>query len=379
MKCVATCAFGVETALKNEMKEAGFVIERSDNGKVYFDTDLAGMIEANMALRTADRIFIVLGAAIVKTFDALFAAVKQWDLHRYLEPTGRFLIQAKSVKSTLYSLRDIQSIGKKALIENLKTATGQAIFPETGAPHPLLFNLVNDQVELWLDTSGEALHKRGYRLKQGEAPIKETLAAALVLLSFYQSGRPLYDPFCGAGTLVIEAAMLAKKMAPNLNRTFAFDAYSFVDQTVRKRVRVALLKRIDQTVTPHIHASDIDRHIVEAAMHNAEAAGVDDIIHFQVSDYKLRAYDAPFGLILTNPPYGERLDTTDEAEKLYQGLAARYHQLTTYSLFMITAYPGIEGIFRKQANRTRVFFNGNIKARYYQFHGPKAPAAPEKS
>ncbi len=373
MKAVATCAFGVETALKNEMKAEGFHLERSDNGKLYFDVDLAGLYHANMALRTADRIFIVLGSAKASSYDALFDAVKQWPLKDYLDEKGRFLIQAKSVKSTLYSLRDIQSVGKKAVLENLKAARGQTVFLETGAPYPLLFNFVNDQVELWLDTSGEALHKRGYRLLQGAAPIKETLAAALVLLSFYQSGRPLYDPFCGSGTLAIEAAMIAKNMAPNLNRSFALDAYPFANQTIRRHVRGQLLKRIDQTVTPHIYASDFDRQMVEAAQANAEAADVEDIIQFQLSDFRLRSYENQYGLILTNPPYGERLETAAEAEKLYQDLSALYRTLNSYSLFMITAYPGIEGIFRKQANRTRVFFNGNIKSRYYQFHGPKKP------
>lgn len=371
MKLVATCAFGIEAVLKREMEDLGLTILESENGKIYFEGDQKSLFLASMALRTAERIFIVLGKSHVKSYDDLFDFIKSLNLKFYVSKKGKYLVLAKSVKSTLYSLRDIQSITKKAMIENLKLAYKTDTFLELEEAYKFLLDIQKDNAELWLDTSGDGLHKRGYRTKQGEAPIKETLAAALVKLSFYQKDRVLYDPFCGSGTIAIEAAMIAKNMAPNLNRAFAFMKFPWVDLELFKETRKDLLKQIDQEAELTIIASDVDQNILSVASENAYNAGVEDAIRFELSNFEYRLFDKPYGIIITNPPYGIRLDTLEEAEVLYHKIAERFNKMPTYSLYMISSYPGIEGIIGKKADRTRVLFNGNVKARYYQYYGPK--------
>ncbi|MFP4286901.1 MAG: class I SAM-dependent RNA methyltransferase [Candidatus Izemoplasmataceae bacterium] len=371
MKFVATCAFGIEAVLKREMEGLSLNIIASENGKIYFEGDQADLFKASIALRTAERIFIVLGSQVVKSYDELYDFIKTIDLKSYVSKKGKYLVLAKSVKSTLYSLRDIQSITKKAMIDNLTHAYKTNTFLEEEESYKFLIDIQKDTCECWLDTSGDGLHKRGYRTKQGEAPIKETLAAALVLLSFYQKERVLYDPFCGSGTIPIEAAMIGKNMAPNLNRGFAFLKFPWIDLEAFKTVRKDFLQAIDQEANLTIIASDVDQNILSVASENAFNAGVDDVIRFELTRFEYQAFDKPYGIIITNPPYGIRLDTLEEAEALYQKIAKRFTELKTYSLYMITSYPGIEGIIGKKADRTRVLFNGNVKARYYQYYGPK--------
>ncbi|MFH5882048.1 THUMP domain-containing class I SAM-dependent RNA methyltransferase [Liberiplasma polymorphum] len=373
MEFVATCAFGIEAVLKREMTLLGLNITRSENGKIYFEGNQEAMVLANLALRTAERIFIVFGHQKVLTYDELFDFIKSIKFRPILSHEGAYLIQAKTVQSQLFSPRDLQTITKKALIENLKVSFKVDTFLEQKERYRFLLNLQKDECELWLDTSGEALHKRGYRVKQGVAPIKETLAAALVLLSFYEKDRVLYDPFCGSGTIPIEAAMICKNMAPNLNRSFDFLHFPWFDKTIYKQVKAELLKAINQTETCKIIASDEDPRAVEMAEENAIEAGVDDAIVFQLCKFEHQQFKIPYGIIITNPPYGERLDTLEEAELLYRSIGQTFKTLKDYSLYMITSYPGIEGIFAKKADKTRVLFNGNIKARYYQYFGPRPP------
>lgn len=374
MKCVATTTFGLEAVCKRELDALGYNILSSDNGKIYFEANIEGLIYANLYLRTADRVYIVVGEQKVMSFDDLFEFVKGMNLKQYLDSDGQFIIDAKSVKSKVYSLRDIQSITKKALIENLKVAFKQEYFKETNAKFRFIMQIQKDQAEFWLDTSGEALHKRGYRIDQGEAPIKETLAAGLVLLSFYEPSRTLYDPFCGAGTIAIEAAMIARNIAPGLNRKFAFESFGFIDRNVVKKVRKEAFLAIDQDSEVHIEASDMDPNMIEMAKENAIEAGVDEDIHFEMAKFEHKVFDAPYGIIITNPPYGERLEDKDKAMTLYHEIGTKMNTLSDYSVYIITSLGGVEKILKRNAERTRVLYNGNIKSRYYQFLGPRPKA-----
>lgn len=368
---VATTSFGVEAVLKRELQSLGYEIVRSDNGRVYFHVNTQGVIEANMHLRTAERVFIVLGSQKVLTYDNLFDWVKQLSIAPLVSKEGQFVINAKSVKSVLYSLRDIQSIVKKSMVENLKASFKTDTLSETKARYDFLLNLQQNQAELWLDTSGQGLHKRGYRTQQGEAPIKETLAAALVLLSFYDESRILYDPFCGSGTIVIEAAMIALNIAPGLQRSFAFETHQWANLEEFKTVKKQAYQNIRHDLESKIYASDRDPKMVAMAEENAISAGVDSMISFEVAQFNHKVFDQPYGIIITNPPYGERLEEKETIHLLYEDIGKMMLTKQDYSYYVITSTPQIEKIVKRQADRTRVLYNGNIKSRYYQFYGPK--------
>ncbi len=371
MEMVATCAFGIEAVLRREMLTHGFNMTKRTNGRIYFTGDADALYKANMALRTAERIHLVLSRARTETFDALFEHVASVPWHQHLDDRGRYEVHAKSVASKLFSLRDIQAIAKKALIRKFQEHRPGHVFSETGSRYVLTVQLKDDICEIWLDTSGEGLHKRGYRQAQGEAPIKETLGAALVLLSFYEKGRHLYDPFCGSGTIPIEAAMIAANIAPNLDRGFAFQALPWYDSETFSHVRRTLMKAIDMDGITVIEASDIDDDVVKHAQDNARRAGVDAFIRFETVPFSERHFEARYGIVITNPPYALRLETDTAAETIYRSIAQMYRRHPDYSLYLLSAYPGIEKIMKKQANKTRVIFNGNVKSRYYQYYGPR--------
>ncbi len=371
MEFLATCAFGIEAVLKREIQSLGLNVTRSSNGKIYFSGDIETMVQANLHLRTAERIFIVIGKGKVLTYDELFDFIKKLSLKSFVSQKGQYMVQAKSVKSKLFSPRDIQSIVKKAMIENLRQAYGVRQFDESEEKYAFLLELQNDQAELLLDTSGKSLHKRGYRLSQGEAPLKETLASALVLLSFYDKSRVLYDPFCGSGTIVIEAAMIAKNIAPGLNRSFSFLHFAWFDKAIYQRVKKAAYKAISSEDIVPIQASDIDPKSVRMAEENAIEAGVEDAIAFEIADFRIREYQKDYGIVISNPPYGERLEDKESAEQLYSDFGKIMKAYSSYSFYIISSYNGVEGLFKRKADRTRVLFNGNIKTRYYQYYGPK--------
>jgi len=369
MECVATTAFGIEAVLKRELIKLGFDIKRSSNGRIYFETDVSGIIGANLHLRTAERVYVVLGSQKVKSFDELFDWMVELPLERYLHQKGRFIVNAKSSKSTLFSLRDIQSIGKKALIKRLQKHYGVERFPETAESYGLLLNLQNDVAELWLDTSGAALHKRGYRKQTGSAPLKETLAAAMVLLSHYGKDRTLYDPFCGSGTIPIEAAMIAKNIAPGLNRNFAFQRFFWVSKDDYNTARRNALKQIKHESIAPIVASDVDPGVIRSAKENAEHAGVDEAINFEIADFSHQNFSAASPVFITNPPYGERMGE-EEVERLYKGLGKLLRKHKDASFYILTPVSGVEQLMGKKPSRTRVLFNGPIKTRLYQYIGP---------
>ncbi len=368
---VAVTPFGIESVAKREIMNLGFDVERVNDGRVYFTTDHKGIAKANVHLRTVERIYYVIGQKTLKSFDDLFDFVYAQSYRSLVSPDGRFVVNAQSKGSELFSLRDIQKITKKALIETFKGQFNRAVFDETGPDFDFLVYINNDAAELLLDTSGEALHKRGYRLAAGDAPIKETLAAALIQLSFFDKDRTLIDPFCGAGTIPIEAAMLAKNIAPGLNRSFACEHLPFVGKTVLKQVRKEALKAIDQEAVLTIYASDIDKDIIEIAKDNAFEAGVDDVITFQMSHVNHRIWEDNNHIIITNPPYGKRIGENKDLDALYKSLGEIIRNHPTNSYYVMTPYMGFEKQIGKKANKTRILFNGTIKTRFYQYFGPK--------
>ncbi len=371
MECVATCAFGLEAVVRRELEALGINVLATENGRVRFPFTSDNLVRANVHLRVAERIFIILGEQEnVTTYDALFDFVRTLELTSCFAPEDRFVMLANSVKSTLYSPRDMQSIGKKALVDNIKAATGCHELLENGPTRTLTLELRNNHVGLWLDTTGAPLHKRGYRLNQGDAPLRETLAAALVSLSFYGPNRTLYDPFCGSGTVVIEAAMMAKNIAPGLNRSFAFETLRCIDKSVLKHTRREALRAIDHATPLRIIGTDINPKMVAIAKENAAEAGVEDAIVFNVSDVRAMRFD-DYAVIITNPPCGDRLNDPQEADALHEALGQLMKKHATCSYYVYTALPGAEQRFKRKADRTRVLFNGPIKARYYQYYGPK--------
>jgi len=377
MRCVATTAFGLEAVLKRELTGYGFSITDSAHGRIYFEANVRGMVRANLRLRTAERVYVVLGAKRVETFDELFDWIESLPLGKYLHEQGQYIVNAKSHKSTLFSVRDIQSIGKKALIRSLQKSYGTEIFPETKEKYALLINIQKDNAELWLDTSGIALHKRGYRKQTGKAPLKETLAAALVLLSHYHETRTLYDPFCGSGTIPIEAAMVAKNIAPGLHRRFAFQRFFWVSKEAYTIERREALKAIKHEPIKPIVASDSDPGAIASAKENAEKAGVDEEIHFEIADFSHQIFSEPAPVFITNPPYGERMGK-EEVSALYKSVGEILKKKPEASFYILTPVSGVEQLLGKKADRTRVLFNGPIKTRLYQYIGPP-PKKNEKS
>ena len=370
--CVATTAFGLEATLKREIANLELEVIKTMNGRVYFKANNQGMAKANLWLRTAEHVYIVLNSGQTLTFDALFELVSHVKFAQYLQKNGQFIVNANSVKSTLYSLRDIQKISKKALIQSMENAYPHETFKEQGPRHDILITILDEHAEVWLDTSGDALHKRGYRLDQGEAPIKETLAASMIELSFYNRARILVDPFCGSGTIPIEAAMIAKNIAPGLNRDFAYEQFVFIDQKLSKTVRKEALQSIDHETAIYIYASDIQHDMIEIAKENAMEAGVYEDIRFQVSDFRLLDFSLEHGVVISNPPYGNRLGKDQkEMDMLYKDLGDVIRKYTKNSYYLLTPYVGFERTVKKRADKTRVLFNGRIKTRFYQYFGEK--------
>jgi len=366
VRCVATAAFGVEAVVKRELIALGHTIERSENGKLYFDCDVRALFEANLWLRSADRVYIVLAGREVKTFDDLYEWVNSLPLEHWLSPQGRYLVEARSKKSQLHSLRDLQSITKKALVDRLLEGHSVSALQEKGERYRLLVSLEADQAELWLDTSGEGLFKRGYREHALDAPMKETLAAALVQLSFYSPDRAFLDPFCGSGTIPIEAAMIARNIAPGLHRRFDLEKFPFVDADTIKKGRREALKAIDHNAPGPLLASDVSHAAIHAARANAEAAGVDADIQFTIQDVHDTLRIPPHAVIITNPPYGGRIEA---ARRAHEGLGRLLRKENHASFFILSALHGAEKILGR-AHKTRVLYNGPIKARLYQYHGP---------
>ncbi len=371
----APCHFGMEAVLKREIIDIGYEISKVEDGRVYFFGDDEAIVRANLWLRTTERVLINVGSFKADTYDELFEKTKAIDWSEYLTKDAKFWVsKASSVKSKLFSPSDIQSIVKKAIVEKMKSIYNISWFQEDGAEYPLRVSIYKDVVTLGLDTTGVSLHKRGYRTKVAKAPITETLAAALIMLTPWRKDRILIDPFCGSGTFAIEAAMMAMNMAPGLNREFLSQNW---ENMINRKLWYELIdearEEVDEDVKPDIQAYDIDETVLKAARENAANAGVS--IHIQKRDVSELTHAKKYGFIITNPPYGERLEDKESLPPLYKTLGERFKALDNWSLYMITSYEDCEKYIGRKANKNRKVYNGMIKTYFYQFEGDKPPKA----
>lgn len=372
---IAPCHFGMEAVLKNEIIDLGYDVTEVTDGRVTFFGDEEALCRANIFLRTAERILIKIGAFHAETYEELFQGIKALPWEDYIPVNGKFWVaKAGSVKSKLFSPSDIQSIIKKAMVERLKGIYHTEWFSEDGESFPLRVFLLKDEVTVGLDSTGESLHKRGYRKLVAKAPIAENLAAALIMLTPWNKSRILVDPFCGSGTFPIEAAMMAASMAPGMKRDFTAMNWEHI---VGKRVWYDAMDEandmVDINIDTDIQGYDIDDSMVEIARANAKAAGVDSLIHFQRRGVEDLSHAKKYGFIITNPPYGERLEEKAALPALYQTIGKRFALLDSWSLFMITAYEQAEKDIGRKADKNRKIYNGMLKTYYYQFLGPKPP------
>ena len=375
MELIAPCHFGLESVLKREVLDLGYEIASVDDGRVSFWGDAQAICDANIFLRTAERVLLKVGAFKAETFEELFDKTRALPWERYIPKNGKFWVtKAASVKSKLFSPSDIQSIMKKAMVERLKEYYGLEWFPEDGASYPIRVFLMKDVVTIGIDTSGVSLHKRGYRQMKVKAPITETLAAALIMLTPWKKERILVDPFCGSGTFPIEAAMMAANMAPGMNRSFLAEEW---DNLIPKKAWYDALDEandlVDVNVSVDIQGYDIDAEAVKAARQNAKDAGVDHLIHFQERAVKDLRHPKKYGFIITNPPYGERLEEKKNLPELYREFGESFRLLDSWSAYMITSYEDAERYFGRKADKKRKIYNGMLKTYFYQFMGPKPP------
>ena len=374
----APCHFGLEAVLKREIYDLGYEITRVENGRVSFSGDAEAIALANIHLRTAERVFLKVGEFEAVTFDDFFNHIEALPWEDYIPADGKFWVtKAASVKSQLFSTSDLQSLAKKAMAKRLGAAYGLEWLPETGAPYPVRIFFMNDFAEVFLDTTGTSLHKRGYRKLEGEAPISETLAAALIMLTPWHADRILLDPFCGSGTIPIEAAMIAADIAPGLQRSFTAEQWeNIIHKDIWSSVRADAYAAIDTSVETDIQGYDIDDNAVKIARANAESAGVDDMIHFQRRAVADTSHPKKYGFIVTNPPYGERLTEGGgglDLPTLYRQIGEAYRGLDSWSMYLITSYEDAEKYIGAKADKNRKIYNGMIKTYFYQYLGPKPP------
>lgn len=372
---IAPCHFGLEAVLKREIMDLGYEISQVEDGKVTFYGDEQAVVYANMFLRTAERILLKVGQFSACTYDELFENTKALPWEEYIPANGKFWIKkASSIKSKLFSPSDIQSIMKKAMVERLKKKYKKEWFEEDGASFPVRVSLMKDVVTVAIDTTGVSLHKRGYRKLQSKAPISETLAAALIMLTPWKKDRILVDPFCGSGTFLIEAAMMASNIAPGINRSFL--AENWKELIPRKHWYDALEEAqdlVDAHLDIDLQGFDIDGEVVKNARENAAAAGVDHLIHFQQREVAKLRHPKKYGFIITNPPYGERLEDKKMLPDLYRQIGQVYQGLDSWSMFLITSYEDAERYIGRKADKNRKIYNGMIRTYYYQYLGPKPP------
>lgn len=375
IELIAPCHFGLEAVLKREIQDLGYEIAQVDDGRVTFYGDNAAICRANIFLRSAERILLKAGCFKAETFDELFENTRGIPWEEYIPKDGKFWVaKAASVKSKLFSPSDIQSIMKKAMVERLKVHYHMKWFEEKGASYPLRVFLLKDMVTIGIDTSGVSLHKRGYRQLSGKAPITETLAAALIMLTPWHKDRVLVDPFCGSGTFPIEAAMMAANIAPGMNRSFPAEEWSgVVPKHLWYEAADEANDLIDDEIDVDIQGYDIDAEVLKAARQNAEDAGVGHLIHFQQRDVRDLRHPKKYGFVITNPPYGERLEEKQVLPVLYKDFGDSFQKLDSWSAYMITSYEEAEKYFGRQADKNRKIYNGMIKTYFYQFLGPKPP------
>lgn len=375
IELIAPCHFGLEAVLKREILDLGYEISSVEDGRVTFQGDAEAVCRANIFLRTAERVLLKVGSFQAVSFEELFEKTKALPWEAYIPKAGKFWVtKASSVKSRLFSPSDIQSVMKKAMVRRLQEHYRMECFPEDGPEYPVRVFLMKDQVTVGIDTSGASLHKRGYREVSGKAPITETLAAALIMLTPWRGDRILVDPFCGSGTFPIEAAMMAANIAPGMNRSFTAEKwtnlipkklwYDTVDEASD------LIREPEET---DIQGYDADEDVIRIARRNAAEAGVENMIHFQRRDVRDLSHPKKYGFIITNPPYGERLEDKKDLPELYRAFGESFRRLETWSAYMITSYEDAERYFGRKADKNRKIYNGMLKTYFYQFQGPKPP------
>lgn len=373
VELIATATFGLEAVVKRELQNLGYGNLNVSDGKVSFAADAAAIPRANLWLRTADRVLLKLGEFKALTFDELFEKTKALPWGDWITRDGKFTVNGKSVKSKLFSISDCQAIVKKAVVEKLKQKYKVDWFEETGPEFTIQVALLNDTATLTIDTSGAGLHKRGYRQEAGEAPLKETLAAAMIQLSYWNKKRILLDPCCGSGTIPIEAALIGRNIAPGLNRRFAAEAWPGPGPDLWKRTRVEAFNAIDQDTPLQIFASDLDQNAITVASENAFAAGVDDCITFAAKPLQQLKVEGKYGVVITNPPYGGRLGNHREISELYRAMGKKFSTEPTWSVYVLTAEEKFESLYGARAHRKRKLYNGNIRVDYYQYYGERPP------
>lgn len=372
---ISPCHFGLEAVLKREILGLGLKILKVEDGKITYKGDADAICRANISLRTTERVLIKVGSFRATTFDELFEGTRALPWEDFIPENGKFWVtKATSIKSKLFSPSDIQSIMKKAMVERLKIKYRTSRFDEDGESFPVRVTLMKDEVTVGLDTSGDSLHKRGYRLASVKAPITETLAAALLMLTPWNKDRILIDPFCGSGTFPIEAALIGANIAPGLNRSFGAEPwthlipkkswYNAIDEA-----ESLIIRDIDMDIQGY----DINRNAIKAAMENARNAEVDKMIHFQQRPVSELSHRKKYGFIVTNPPYGMRLDTENDIKNLYREIGDAYRRLDDWSMFLITAYEQAEKYIGKKADKNRKIYNGMVKTYFYQYMGAKPP------
>ena len=375
IQLVAPCHFGMEAVLKREIYDLGYDITKVEDGRVTFEGDLETICRSNIFLRTAERVMVQIGRFRATTFDELYENMKDLPWEDWIPQDGKFWVKkASSVKSKLFSASDIQSICKKAMVDRLKMTYHTDWFKEDGASFPVRIFLLKDEVTVALDTTGGPLHKRGYRTWTSKAPISETLAAALIMLTPWRADRILVDPFCGSGTFLIEAAMMAANIAPGMNRSFTAEAWThLIPKQMWYDVVEEAEEMVDTDISCDLQGYDIDPDMIRIARANAKQAGVDHLIHFQQRDVADLKHSKKYGFIITNPPYGERLEDKKDLPALYTTIGQVYRDLDAWSMYLITSYEEAERYIGRKADKNRKLYNGMIRTYFYQFMGPKPP------
>jgi len=370
---MATAAFGLEKVVARELKQLGYDPQQIENGRVIFEADAAAICHCNLWLRSADRVLLEVGRFDARDFGELFDKTSSLPWSEWLTVDAAFPVRGKSVRSTLHSVPDCQSIVKKAIVESLKRTHDKSWFEEDGPTMSVEVSIVKDQATLTIDTSGAGLHKRGYRTLAGPSPLKETLAAGLIQLSDWRPDRPFVDPFCGTGTLPIEAALIAKGVAPGIKRTFASEGWPQLAASLwdaaREEARDTQASRPDFTLV----GTDIDSRALGLARYHARQAGVDDCIHFQQKPFAEFSTSRKYGCLVCNPPYGERSGSLAEAESLYAQMAGLFSNQPTWSVYVLTSHDRYESIVKRKADRRRKLYNGRLACTFYQFFGPRPP------
>ncbi len=373
MHLIATSAFGIESAVGRELERLGYGDQHIENGKVTFSGDEAAICRTNLWLRSADRVLVKMGEFKALSFEELFEQTKSLPWDEWIPENAEFPVDGKSISSKLSSVPDCQAIVKKAVVEKLKQRYRREWFEETGPLYRIEVALLKDMATLTLDTTGAGLHKRGYRRLAGSAPLKETMACAMLMISRWNRDRILIDPFCGSGTIPIEAAMIAKNIAPGLKRSFSSEGWSSIPRELWKKARDEARDLIRHDSELRIHGSDISEEAISLARHHAKQAGVDSDIHLQRMDMADISSRYKYGFIICNPPYGQRLGEVRQAESLYRHMAKTFKELDTWSYYILASHPEFEKIFGRRADKKRKLYNGRILCNYYQFYGPPPP------